>query len=439
MHRIKSFRPRATLTRQIGVLFASGMASGQLCAALPVTNCNSSGPGSLRSAIETANPPDADIIDLRRLSCGKISLDDGAITVRQNTLQIFGPRNDLLTIEGKGDRLFNHVGTQGPLYITDVTLENGISHDKGGCIASAAEVDLLRTVITGCHVDVDARLTSPAIGGAVYAQNRIVLVDSLVTGNSIRGADVDVAYGGAIAAPWNVTAKYSTISDNSVVSLSRRGYGGGIFAGGLYLKGTTLSHNLSDYGGGVWLENYPGYSQALIRNSTISGNEATGAAAIFAEHAIEISSSTIAANRDSSSMAATYTIATLALYNDIFAGNASLSTAAEADIGANCGICSSVITGSHNLIVASSVPVPADTVPSCPRLGPLAENGGTTLTHMIPATSPAVDAGGVPSSSYDQRTLPRLINTLLDIGAVERNANDKDDRILRSGLELVCD
>jgi cysteine-rich repeat protein len=62
-----------------------------------------------------------------------------------------------------------------------------------------------------------------------------------------------------------------------------------------------------------------------------------------------------------------------------------------------------------------------------PELGPLANNGGPTLTHALLSGSPALNAGnpsGCPTAtgapiSTDQRGLPRVANGRCDIGAYE--------------------
>jgi hypothetical protein len=63
---------------------------------------------------------------------------------------------------------------------------------------------------------------------------------------------------------------------------------------------------------------------------------------------------------------------------------------------------------------------------AAPLLGPLADNGGSTLTHAIPSSSPAVDAvlvctamnSSVPVS-VDQRGSPRPQGVSCDLGAYE--------------------
>ena len=58
--------------------------------------------------------------------------------------------------------------------------------------------------------------------------------------------------------------------------------------------------------------------------------------------------------------------------------------------------------------------------PLNPRLGPLADNGGSTLTHALLSGSPAINAGdntGAPAT--DQRGWPRIACGTTDIGAFE--------------------
>ncbi|MEM7315564.1 MAG: calcium-binding protein, partial [Planctomycetota bacterium] len=60
--------------------------------------------------------------------------------------------------------------------------------------------------------------------------------------------------------------------------------------------------------------------------------------------------------------------------------------------------------------------------PLDPELGPLANNGGRTRTHELLPGSPAINAGDpsiVAPPDFDQRTIPRILDGRLDIGAVE--------------------
>jgi hypothetical protein len=61
-----------------------------------------------------------------------------------------------------------------------------------------------------------------------------------------------------------------------------------------------------------------------------------------------------------------------------------------------------------------------------PLLGPLADNGGPTLTHALLPGSPAIDAGNnAYATAWDQRGpgYPRIVNGTIDIGAFEVQAH----------------
>jgi hypothetical protein len=57
---------------------------------------------------------------------------------------------------------------------------------------------------------------------------------------------------------------------------------------------------------------------------------------------------------------------------------------------------------------------------TAPKLGPLADNGGPTLTMALLPGSPAIDAGdNTVAQPTDQRRFPRLVGSAIDIGAYE--------------------
>jgi len=61
-----------------------------------------------------------------------------------------------------------------------------------------------------------------------------------------------------------------------------------------------------------------------------------------------------------------------------------------------------------------------------PRLGPLQDNGGPTLTHALLEGSPAIDAGdNLEAPDYDQRGkgYPRIVGGRIDIGSFEVQEN----------------
>jgi hypothetical protein len=103
---------------------------------------------------------------------------------------------------------------------------------------------------------------------------------------------------------------------------------------------------------------------------------------------------------------------------------------AAASSGGNCSLAQGAIT-SNGYNLSSDATCAADFTQSGdlnntdPHLGPLANNGGPTLTHLPESGSPAIDAipagvnGCGTSLINDQRGAPRPIHGKCDIGAVE--------------------
>ena len=193
--------------------------AAQAATIVAVTNCNNSGPGSLRSAVFSA--PDAAVINLRSLACNRIVLTGGAIAVAQDDLQILGRGRKAITIDGNGqDRVFRHTGG-GTLRITGVTLTNGVNAQQfasGGCVQSNGRVSIESSSLhhcqatgvrnpddqcdLGCPVSAEGgavfgrvvRLSHSRIstsranafdsrGGGVFAVDRVIMFNSRVTGN----------------------------------------------------------------------------------------------------------------------------------------------------------------------------------------------------------------------------------------------------------------
>jgi hypothetical protein len=69
----------------------------------------------------------------------------------------------------------------------------------------------------------------------------------------------------------------------------------------------------------------------------------------------------------------------------------------------------SLVSGGHNLVQdASCNPVQTDQITDDAMIGPLADNGGPTLTHALLAGSPAIDAGDdLACLATDQRGIAR--------------------------------
>ncbi len=223
-------------------------------------------------------------------------------------------------------------------------------------------------------------LQGARVGGAVrvsgaFAAASLTLTDSVVRGNTASaGAGIAVQSGGTL----NLVR--STVSGNTT---------GGAHGGGIYIDG----------------------GSATLTSSTISGNTAVGAAAaangggIYAAGGtLTLQNVTLAGNRAAVDGGLYRQAGTVTLNSTIVSSPADRTS---------CG--GSLAFGGINSLSDDS---------SCgalrvadPQLGGLADNGGPTDTHALPAGSAAIDGGDVGCPPTDQRGAGRV--GTCDIGAFE--------------------
>jgi hypothetical protein len=449
-------------------------------ASIPVTNCDDSGAGSLRDAVNSA--ADGDTIDMTSLPCSTITLTSGAIAIGLDNLTIQGPSALGLTIDGNDqDRVFWHIGT-GTLSINDVSVSHGhkylndgdVGNAGGACVFSSGRISFNSSWAKYCDLgsnDVD----SPVHGGALYAALGVNLSYSMVTSSQAHSSAYH-ARGGGVYTPGDATIVHSTISGNSVSSTATAGYGSGggievgsvrgiaggttlvkystigsnvssMFGGGAYLTGnvlianSTISGNQAEMGGGLYIVNSTTVSQpAGIYSSTVTGNSATwsgraGGIESFHED-LRLADSTIAFNTATSASTTKYGAGihqfdanNIELQNTIISGNKTslnFNDPQPDDIGGPDG---ATVTGANNLVYAPGIVTPGGTLVLIdPSLRALASNGGPTATHMPNFGSPVIDVGNNASgATVDQRGpgFPRIRGPLPDIGAVEFNLSDE--------------
>lgn len=416
-----------------------------------VTKCGDDGSaGTLRAVIGDPNTVSGDSINLTQLPtmmCSTITLSGSAIVINQDELHIHGPGAESLAIDGnETSDVLEHFGN-GTLGITGVTIANGhyISDigPQGGCIYSESNVLLLDSVVTHCVVE--ATSTTPAKGGGVYAHGYLTLVDSAITGNEAKATAASGAHskGGGAFALGDLTLANSTIDNNSAYaapSATSSSTGGGIFArSNSYIQGSTISGNHAKYFGGIDLAYSSAPSVETILNSTVSGNYANmSGGAIYSNSPLTIANTTVAFNsslNDDTYAAGVYVNgAPVTIESSIIAGN-------DGPNGPNDLSGSNVpISGGNNLITSSTIGVPLPNVAACPKLDPLASNGGSTLTHKVRHDSPAIDQGNPGTLQFDQRGADRVypLNGQADIGAVEWQPSDIDERLLASNFDDPC-
>ncbi len=409
-----------------------------------VTNCNDSGPGSLRDVIGDPTTVSGDTINLSQLSmtCSRITLGGTAVHINQDSLYLKGPASGILTIDANGQSSdFYHYGA-GTVYATNLTITHGeytSNFPRGGCIYSKGSLYLTNSIVSDCSIT-STSAGGAALGGAIYVIGDLTLKGSTVTGSHATATAGAQAYGGGAYVAGSLDAEYSTISDNAATAASAHAYGGGAYTkGNVFLYSTTVSGNRADSGGGMFIASGPTTPSADIWNSTISSNVAFSVGGgISSMISATFRSSTIAFNQAPNNVSSNGA--------GVWIGNGLLDSISTiiADNSSAAGpsdlyVFSGNTAGFNNLILSSNV-YPAGTISACPQLQPLADNGGLTRTHALGLASPAIDAGIDPIGfPRDQRAASRFSGSFVDIGSVERQATDADERIFASGFDGVCD
>jgi len=416
-----------------------------------VTSCADSGPGSLRQAMLDAH--DNTTIDLSQLTCGVITLTTGALTdPGTDSLKLSAPPSIVggrptprVTIDGYGvGRVIEH-RSGGQLELYGIAVRNGFSSEgKGGCIYAKGHTSLTAVTITGCNAS--GTVSDAALGGGIWSNDEIDLVFSTVSGNRAFAAPGGYSYGGGVFTTGGLYSIFSTIHGNDATGF---GYGGGVSVNGfLSMSFSTIDSNTAAYGAGLALfAGSAGPGDVRITSCTITANHASGlAGGVEADAPLEVYNSTIAFNTadraDTPSYAGGVVMEganVLHLVSSIVARNQQGGVAH--DIGG-----SGSIAGSADLVMSSSVALPAGTIAEDPLLADtLANHGGQTETLELPSGSPAIDAGSNPLGlRCDQRGgsfLPpfyfnglyeRQHGAAVDIGASERGAGD---RLFVNGFE----
>jgi hypothetical protein len=384
-----------------------------------------------------------DTIDLSGLQCGTIALTSAGLGRNiDGNLTLLGPGRDALTIDGGGTLTPLYGAVRGRLTIDGLTIANGLGVD-GGCISAYGAVVLEDAAVRSC--------TSTYLGGGGVLADRLFLTRSIVADNSAT-ATVRHTDGGGIYVQSELEMHDSTVSGNRAAGAYDYSLGGGIVVTAtqrVLIESSTISGNttgddnagITGYGAGIGLRSSAGYSSrhVIIRNSTVSGNHAVSAVGgISSESSLRLDNSTVTFNTAGSTgdggdlgagvnMIFRYYYGALDLDSSIVAGN----TAREpADVGGH----SATVFGSHDLVEAALIAVPADTLSADPLLAALADNGGPTATHALLAQSPALDAGANPAGLInDQRGVgfPRVVDAAADIGAYEA----RPDAIFADGFD----
>jgi uncharacterized repeat protein (TIGR01451 family) len=330
-----------------------------VCASNTIVTSNIDGdPGSLRQAILDACPGTTITFDMTKVT-SPIVLSSGQLFIDKD-LTILGPTNTSLTLSGANTARVFFVNPDVKFTLSDLTITEGQANP----------------------------------GGGIYSFGDLVIRNSTFTGNYAIGGE-----GGAIDSE----------------------------GGTLHIINSTISGNTADTDGGGLLN--CGSSLATLTNVTITNNRADADGDSIGDGGGigQVSSSNLILNN--TIVAGNFKGASPGTTPDDFFVNSSFGSFIDANssnnlIGVDTGL-SDIINGSNgNKIGTAAAPID-------PRLGPLANNGGPTQTHFLLSDSPALNAGdnslavdqnGMPLTKDQRGTgFPRIINSAVDIGALEAN------------------
>ena len=339
---------------------------------------------------------------------GGIFNDGGTVTITNATIIA---NQSTATVAGNGGGgIFN----DGKMTLTDTTVTANSATsggaDGGGILNSNGGI----LTVTGGEIT--ANQAARAGGGIENNAGTVTLNNTTLDGNStgVNGGAVHVTGAGT------VTATNTTFSNNQAGN-----EGGGLWlsnnaTASLTLNSSTVNNNTATFGGGLFNDGTAG--TITISNSTVSGNTATqdGGGLDAEGGTVTITNSTIVNNSAGATGGGLNLDAgtTATATNSIIANNsAPTGPDVNGTITANFSLIEAIagatINGANNLTGVD------------PLLGPLADNGGPTQTHLPLPGSPVVNAGDpnfTPLPSLDQRGLARVVAGRLDIGSVETTA-----------------
>ncbi|MBN2388916.1 MAG: hypothetical protein JXB85_18015 [Anaerolineales bacterium] len=365
---------------------------------------------------------------------GMVVQQGATLTVEDSSIE----ENEALGVDAySGGAGIYNLGT---LVMTSVSVSGNQAHDRGGGLNNQGTATL--TAVTFA----DNQTRGQAGGGALFNAGTLTIASCIFQGNQatqngdggaisntgtaeITGleayANTASGDGGAIAnlEPGQLALSESTLSSNTAT------FGGGIANNGgqATLSGVTVDNNTVQYsGGGVMNSND---ATMNLSNVTVSGNVAGdlaggigngGAdATLFAFNVtIAYNSAQNLFSHDSNGGSGIHHLGgTVMFVNVLLAGNQTT----------NCGGWGFVASGLNLSSDASCLFDGYGNLQSTdPLLEPLANNGGTTLTHALRPDSPAIDAGTEwLAPPIDQRGVDRPVDgdmdglLRVDIGAFE--------------------
>jgi Ca2+-binding RTX toxin-like protein len=314
------------------------------------------------------------------------------------------------------------VYNNGSLTVTNCTFTRNMAFDDGGGIYNRGTMTVAGTTVSGNIADSE----ESGVGGGIFNTGTLTISGSTIAANTaytgggiyndddslglliisdttISGNSADTQGGGIYDRGTSLTASDSTICGNSA-----GGWGGGVYStGSLAFTNNTISGNSAPSGGGIYVAS----GSSNIRNSTIAGNVSSlGGGGIWQS-----------------------TFSTVTLTSSLVAGNVASSSGPE--LNGSFSLAHTLIQRMGGFTFTESAPG-TNLFGLDPLLGPLAYNGGPTLTRALLPGSPALDRGSNPQGlTEDQRGYgsDRVVGAAADIGAYE--SRDSDVRLVPDPLD----
>ena len=346
---------------------------------------------------------------------------------------------ELNTAENDGGGIYNALS--GEMEINDSSVDSNqaiVPNGDGGGITNAGYMVITdSTVISNSAED-----NGLVLGGGIFNEGDLDVIRSTIANNTIT-ADEDEAFGGGIANQANLVIRDSTISGNSITA-DFVVDGGGIFFQTdresvdngfiplLFIVNSTISNNTAAgdedvSGGGIYATDDCCFDDPIpfklinstVADNTVTANDFFGGGGLYLDQngnglTVTIRNSILALNStggdpggdcQSNEEGGLVFESLYSLYED---------TGDDA-----CGLAAANPDGDGNIVGQD------------PDLGPLANNGGPTLTHLPGDASGAINAGdndlavdenGDPLAGDQRGFTPRVVNFTVDMGSVEVDA-----------------
>ena len=296
----------------------------------------------------------------------------------------FSAQSGISRINGQGLRRGIKT-TAGPVVIDHFTIQNGYGDIQGGGIHNNGILTLNNSIVRGNY---------SLMGGGIFnIGGTITINNSMISENSSGQSGTGGSGGGGIMT-WggHIVLNNSVVNGNAII--------GQFFGSGIYNGANSFVLNNSIVSGNTGVEGIANYGKLILNNSTVSNNQFYGIDNGLGTGSVVLQNSIVARNGANGDCRGPINSQG---YNLI--GN-----------GSGCGF--NAATG--DLVGTSANPIN-------PRLTPLRNNGGSTLTLALMDGSPALNSGSpaVPGSGgnacleTDQRGVIRPVAGRCDMGAYE--------------------